>query len=120
MEYQVSVNTCPVMLRLPMEDAAKLHTLARLRSEKTGAAPSMSNQAGAFLHVFLSDVKPLPESIAWTEGRRQKARAVRAKSDARTKAGKWRKEGWQEVDARRQERLAKKAERAGVKVGEAA
>ena len=88
-----------------MEDAAKLHTLARLRGAKTGAAPSMSNQAGAILHVFLGDVKALPESIAWTEGRRQKARAVRAKSDARTKAGAWRKEGWQEVDARRQARL---------------
>lgn len=105
MAYQVSENTCPVMIRLPMEDAAKLHTLARLRSEETGFAPSMSNQAGAFLHVFLSDVKALPESIAWTEERRKKARAVRAKSDARTKAGAWRKEGWQEVFARRQARL---------------
>ena len=120
MAYQVSVNTCPVMVRIPMEDAAKLHTLARLRGAKTGAAPSMSNQAGAILHVFLGDVKALPESIAWTEGRRQKARAVRAKSDARTKAGAWRKEGWQEVDARRQARLAKKPGRAGLKVVEAA
>ena len=120
MAYQVSVNTCPVMVRLPMEDAAKLHTLARLRSEKTGFAPSMSNQAGAFLHVILGDVVPMPESIAWAEGRRRKARAVRAKSDARTKAGEWRKEGWQEVLARRQERLAKKSRRAGVKVVQAA
>ena len=120
MAYQVSENTCPVMVRLPMEDAAKLHTLAGLRSEKTGFAPSMSNQAGAFLHVILGDVVPMPESIAWAEERRQKARAVRAKSDARTKAGAWRKEGWQEVDARRQARLAKKSERVGVKVVRAA
>ena len=120
MAYQVSENTCPVMIRIPMEDAAKLHTLAMLRGAKTGAAPSMSNQVGAVLHVFLSDVKALPESIAWMEERRQKARAVRAKSDARTKAGEWRKPGWQEVLARRQERLAKKSGRASVKVGEAA
>lgn len=120
MAYQVSENTCPVMIRIPMEDAAKLHTLARLRSEKTGSAPSMSNQVGAFLHVFLGDVVPMPESIAWAEGRRQKARAIRAKSDARTKAGEWRKEGWQEVDARRQARLAKKSRCAGVKVAQAA
>lgn len=106
MAYQVSVNTCPVMIRLPMEDAAKLHTLAKLRAEKKTSSPSMSSEVGAILHVFLSDVVALPESIAWTEERRQKARAVRAKSDARTKAGEWRKEGWQEVLARRQARLA--------------
>ena len=101
MAYQVSENTCPVMIRIPMADAAKLHTLARVRGAKTGAAPSMSNQVGALLHVFLQDVVATPESIAWAEERRRKAREIRARSDARTKAGEWRKAGWQELLARR-------------------
>ena len=120
MAYQVSENTCPVMIRIPMEDAAKLHTFARLQGEKKGAAPSMSNEVGALLHVYLHDVVADADAFAWTEMRRRKAREIRAKSDARTKDGAWRKEGWQEVLARRQERLAKKSGRASVKVGEAA
>lgn len=120
MAYQVSEDTCPVMIRIPMADAAKLHTFARLQAEKKDAAPSMSNEVGALLHGFLQNVVATPDSVAWTEKRRRKAREIRAKSDARTNAGEWRKEGWQEVLARRQERLAKKAGRAGAKVGEAA
>ena len=108
MAYQVSPNTCPVMVRIPVEDAAKLRTLAHLKSAQTKRKVSMSNFAGAMLLDYLAhcDCEIDAEATAWADGRRQKARAIRAKSDAKTKAGVWRKPGWQEVDARRQARLA--------------
>ena len=107
MAYQVSPNTCPVMVRIPVEDAAKLRTLAHLKSAQTKRKVSMSNFARAMLLDYLAhcDCEIDAEAAAWADRRRQKARAIRAKSDALTKAGTWRKPGWQEVDARRQERL---------------
>ena len=60
----------------------------------------------AMLHERLAGVEVSDAARAWTAKRREKAVLVRRKADMLVATGKYRKEGWQEVDRRRAEKKA--------------
>lgn len=109
MANQVSIDTVPVMIRISNEDAAKLFTVARTRSQKQGRNVSKSECLKKLVHAWLEKVVPTDEAKTWAAGRRMKAAAVRAKADKDVRSGKYRKPGWEEADRKKAERKLKLA-----------
>ena len=115
MSAQPSVSTINVMIRVKSEDAERLSSLSELESQKAGHRISMAAIVTAMLHERLAGVEVSDAARAWTAKRREKAVLVRRKADLLVATGKFRKEGWQEVERRRAEKKAREAERSTVR-----
>ena len=106
MSCQPSISTINVMIRVKEEDAERLSSLSELESQKAGHRVSMAAIVTAMLHERLADVEISDAARVWSAKRREKAVLVRRKADMIVATGKFRKEGWQEVDRRRAEKKA--------------
>ena len=104
MSAQPSVSTINVMIRVKSEDAERLSSLSELESQKAGHRISMAAIVTAMLHERLAGIEISDAAREWSARRREKAILVRRKADMIVATGKYRKEGWQEVDRRRAER----------------
>lgn len=115
MSAQPSISTVNVMIRVKAEDAERLNSLSEIESQKAGHRISMAAIVTAMLHERLAGVEVSATARAWTAKRREKAVLVRRKADMLVATGKYRKEGWQEVDRRRAEKKSREAERSAVR-----
>ena len=104
MSCQPSISTVNVMIRVKAEDAERLNSLSEIESQKSGHRVSMAAIVTAMLHERLAGVEVSESARVWSARRREKAILVRRKADMIVATGKYRKEGWQEVDRRRAER----------------
>ena len=111
MSAQPSISTVNVMIRVKSEDAERLNSLSEIESQKAGHRVSMAAIVTAMLHERLAGVEVSDAARAWTAKRREKAVLVRRKADMLVATGKYRKEGWQEVDRRRAEKKAREVRR---------
>lgn len=114
MSCQPSISTVNVMIRVKAEDAERLNSLSEIESQKSGHRVSMAAIVTAMLHERLAGVEVSESARAWSARRREKAILVRRKADMIVATGKYRKEGWQDVDRRRMEKCAREESRRTV------
>ena len=111
MSCQPSISTVNVMIRIKAEDAERLNSLAESESQKSGHRVSMAAIVTAMLHERLAGVEVSESARAWSARRREKAILVRRKADMLVATGKYRKEGWREVEQHRAEKRAREESR---------
>jgi len=102
MASQPDVETYSLATRIPLPVAA----IVRTEAEKKGV--SMSRWVAMLVERAASGRIASPESLWWIAERREVNKVVRKKADAKTRSGAYRKEGWEEVEARRKARMVKR------------
>lgn len=85
MARQIDENTYGLMVRIPLEDAAKLFTLKERRKV------SMSRCAAAVINRAVARVKPSPSALKWARDRLLKNQEIRQRADEDTRSGRFRK-----------------------------
>ncbi len=90
---QNNPETYALTARCPVDDAARLRSLARSLGVTTSALVAQ------LVHEAVRDAVPAPVDSAWAKQRRQANLRRRKLQDERTRSGLYRKPGWEHLPA---------------------
>jgi len=99
MAGQIDINRVQLAVRVDLDVAAAVRTVARQNDT------SVSRWLEQLVTAAVLQVCPTPEDEAWAQQQKSKNVLARQKADALTASGHYRKAGWEEIEARRRERM---------------
>jgi len=99
MAGQIDINRVQLAVRVDLDVAASVRTVARKNDL------SVSRWLEQLVDAAVAPINAGPEDIIWAKQKRSKNVLVRQKADALTASGHYRKVGWEEIEARRRERM---------------